>query len=394
MTRFNFISRFQHVASLLCLCLLSLFSTNTSAQIKFVIDGRVDNSVGTGSKNNINDGDFIVLNFINLVRKDTVVIKDNTYHMEGEVPYPSAAMIEHKYGGSLILLDSSKYRYDLTLEKVDSIHWRYDPEVATKSTFHNTWLNFYNSKSTLLQARNKLNEAAQHSTNSDSTLYYGLAIKAADKKLVAAYHQFAADHPDSYIAAYILQGAPDFTYANYIDVYNSFSENIKSSFYGKNFYSRMLTTKDDKEEEMTVQTKTLEGMFPVTSTIDTAFNKIALDKAFFSKHKYTLVEFWASWCGPCRRVNENLKKMTRTFKDKDVELVGFSLDQASEAWKIAMINDKLPWLQVSDLKAVNSPLAKYLKLEVIPANVLVDTNGKIVRTNIYDELEGFLKGVN
>ena len=72
-----------------------------------MIDGRIDNSAGTYSKNNINDGDFIILNFINLIRKDTAVIKNNTYHIEGEVPYPSVAMIEYKHGGSLILLDSS-----------------------------------------------------------------------------------------------------------------------------------------------------------------------------------------------------------------------------------------------------------------------------------------------
>lgn len=395
MTHFHLFPRLQQVASLVCFCLLVLFSLTASAQIKFVINGRIDKSAGPNTKNSIADGDLIVLNFINLVRKDTVSIKSDSFHIEGEIPYPSVAMIEYKYGGHLVLLDSSIYQFDLTLQKVDSMHWQYEGEIITKSTFYNTWENFYNNKGKLLQARNQLNQAGQKTAYTDSTLYYGLAIKAADKKIASSYHQFAADHPNSYIAAYILQGAPDFTYANYIDVYNSFSDEIKNSFYGKNFYSRMLATKDDKKGDPVSQSRTAPGMFPVTNTIDTALNKITLDNVFFSKYKYTLIEFWASWCGPCRRVNENLKKMTSTFKDKDVKLVGFSLDLAPEAWKIAMINDKLPWLQVSDLKAVNSPLAEYLKLEVIPANVLVDREGKIVRTNIYDgELERFLKGVN
>lgn len=395
MTHFHLFPRLQQVASLVCFCLLVLFSLTASAQIKFVINGRIDKSAGPNTKNSITNGDLIVLNFINLVRKDTVSIKNDSFHIEGEIPYPSVAMIEYKYGGHLVLLDSSIYQFDLTLQKVDSMHWQYEGEIITKSTFYNTWENFYNNKGKLLQARNQINQAGQKTAHTDSTLYYGLAIKAADKKITASYHKFAAAHPNSYIAAYILQGAPDFTYANYIDVYNSFSDEIKNSFYGKNFYSRMLATKDDKKGDPVSQSRTAPGMFPVTNTIDTALNKITLDNVFFSKYKYTLIEFWASWCGPCRRVNENLKKMTSTFKDKDVKLVGFSLDLAPEAWKIAMINDKLPWLQVSDLKAVNSPLAEYLKLEVIPANVLVDREGKIVRTNIYDEeLERFLKGVN
>ncbi|SFW40531.1 TlpA disulfide reductase family protein [Chitinophaga sancti] len=397
MTRSRLFTLLQHSTCLLCLCLLGLCSINVSAQLKFRIEGHIDNTHAKPSKNDVGDSDIIVLNFGNLVRKDTVRIHNNAFHMEGEIPYPSSAFIEYKYGGNLILLDSSSYLFTLVKKDIDSTHATYEQEIKTKSTFHNTWEKFYDNKAKLVQERNQLNEAAQHTTNPDSALYYAFAIKAANKKIVAFYHQFAADHPNSYIAAYILVGAPDFSYANYMDVYSSFSDNIKNSYYGKNFYSRMIASKDDKKEEQakTEIAQTAPGMFPVTNTIDTALNKIVLDKDFFSKHKYTLIEFWASWCGPCRKLNENLKKMTASFKEKDVELVGFSLDQGSEAWKIAMINDKLPWLQVSDLKAVDSPLAQYLKLGVIPANVLVDREGKIVRTNIYEgELEGFLKGVN
>ncbi len=86
--------------------------------------------------------------------------------------------------------------------------------------------------------------------------------------------------------------------------------------------------------------------------------------------------------------------MTPLLQRKDVALVGFSLDLAAEAWKIAVINDKMPWFQVSDLKGTSSPLAEFLQLSAIPANVLVDRDGKIVRVNIYDkELDDFLKSV-
>lgn len=376
----------------LFICLFIFFCNNVSAQVRFSINGHVDNMASNEySKNYINDSDLIVLNFLNLARKDTVAVINNTFHLEGELPYPSIAMLEYKSGGNLILLDNSTYQFDLTLLKVDSIYWQYEGAITSTSPFYNLWKDFYDHKTMLLKESNDLNLAAQHCTNTDSTLYYAFAVKAADKKIAAAFHQLAIDHPNSYITAYILPAAPDFSYENYIDVYNSFSDHLKNTFYGKNFYSRMMASKD----VVSIQPKTEAGTFPVTNAMDTALNKITLDKVFFGKHQYTLIEFWASWCGPCRKVNEDLKKKLALFKNKDVALVGFSLDMASEAWKIAVINDRLPWLQISDLKAINSPLAVYLELTVIPANVLVDRSGRIVRMNIYDgELDEFLKGGN
>lgn len=384
MTQFHFLSR------LLCISLLILITGNISAQLKFSINGHVDNSAGKYSKNNINDSDIVVLDISNLSRKDTIRIANNSFHYEAEVPYPSIAMLNYKYGGSLILLDNSTYDFNLTLVKVDSIHWQYDGDVTSASPFFKARNDFFAQKSPLVQERDKLTNAAQHCTDADSSLYYAFTIKAINKRIIAVYHQLAADHPNSYIAAYLLQAAPDFSYENYIDIYNAFSDDIKDSYYGKNFYSRMIATKG---ENMAGQPKTVAGMFPVTSSIDTALNKIILDKTFFSKHQYTLIEFWASWSTPCRKVNEDLKKLAPVFKKKDVAVIGFSLDRTSVDWKMALIKDQTPWLQLSDLKAVDSPLAEYLKLTVIPANVLVDRNGKIVRTNIYDkELDGFLKG--
>lgn len=379
----------------LCLWLLIFFSEDATGQLKFSINGHINNSTDSTSKTNLGNGDFLVLKFLNLPRKDTVSIRDNSFHFSGEVPYPSIAMLEYKYGGNLILLDNSAYQFDLTLVRLDSVHREYVGEIITHSSFFNAWKDFYRFKKSLTDERNKLNTAFQQNTNPDSSLYYSSAIKEADGKIIAAYHKLAADHPNSYITAYILQGAPDFTYDKYIDIYNSFSGEIKNSFYGKNFYSRLMTTRELASNDHAVEVNIDTSMFPVTAGIDTSLKKVMLDKPFFSKHQYTLIEFWASWCGPCRAVNERLKDMKQQLKRKDVALVGFSLDQAAEAWKLAVINDNTPWLQISDLKATNSPLSVFLRLTTIPANVLVDRNGKIVRTNIYESaLENFLKGVN
>lgn len=383
------------IAQWICLWLIIFFAKDVAGQLRFNINGRINNSADTKTKNSISNGDFIILNFLNLPRKDTVKVQNSTFHIEGEVPYPSIAMIEYKYGGDLILLDNSTYQYALELKIVDSTNRVYESNISTQSPFFNAWSTFYDGKRELLMKKEKLTAAANLCKDTDSSLYYKSAIEETNQEIIATYHQLAVDHPNSYIAAYIIPAAPDFNYNNYISIYNTFSDSIRNSFYGKNFYSRMIASKESKANEQSISKNREAGMFPATAAVDTSLKKVMLDKTFFHKQQYTLVEFWASWCGPCRKVNERLKEMTPLLKKKDVTVVNFSLDLASEAWRIAVINDKMPWLQVSDLKATNSPLSEFLQLTVIPANVLVDRTGKIVRTNIYDkELDDFLKSVN
>lgn len=100
--------------------------------------------------------------------------------------------------------------------------------------------------------------------------------------------------------------------------------------------------------------------------------------------KYVLLDFWASWCGPCRRENPNVIKAYEKYKDKNFTVLGVSLDQAStkEAWLAAIKADGLVWTQVSDLQAWNNAVAKLYRIRSIPQNFLIDPSGKIVAKNL------------
>lgn len=103
------------------------------------------------------------------------------------------------------------------------------------------------------------------------------------------------------------------------------------------------------------------------------------------KNKLLLVDFWASWCGPCRRAMPELKSIYKEYKNKGLEIVGVSFDRDAEAWKKAIKDDKLEWKHISDLKYWQSEAAKIYGINSIPHLMLIDAEGTIVARGLHGE---------
>lgn len=100
------------------------------------------------------------------------------------------------------------------------------------------------------------------------------------------------------------------------------------------------------------------------------------------KGKLVLIDFWASWCGPCRKEMPNVVKIYSKFKNKGFEIYGVSLDQDKEKWMEAITKDGINWPQVSDLKYWDNVAARIYNVQGIPYTVLIDKNGKIIAKNL------------
>lgn len=109
--------------------------------------------------------------------------------------------------------------------------------------------------------------------------------------------------------------------------------------------------------------------------------------------KVVLLDFWASWCGPCRRSNGHTLSVYNQYKDKGFEIFGVSIDADKQAWTNAVMQDKITWVQVIDTKAGSgNQLTQTWNLQYIPSTFLIDKEGKIVAVApLKDELENWLK---
>lgn len=153
-------------------------------------------------------------------------------------------------------------------------------------------------------------------------------------------------------------------------ILNKFTPELKSSRLGQNIQS-------------TIQT--LQKTKPGNNAIDFIQNDENGKPIKLSdfKGKYVLIDFWASWCNPCRRENPNLVNAYNQFKNKNFTIIGVSLDRNKESWLKAIKDDNLTWTNVSDLKYFDNAVAKSYAIKGTPTNLLIDPEGKIVAKNLF-----------
>ncbi|MCJ8208829.1 AhpC/TSA family protein [Mucilaginibacter sp. RS28] len=221
-------------------------------------------------------------------------------------------------------------------------------------------------------------KAASEEQKKDQGFMDGLQARynKAQEERKAIQQQFIKQNPNSYLSllALVDMAGMDIDVPVVEPLFKSLSPVVTGNSAGQNFAKSIEASR----------ATSVGAMAPVFTQNDVNDKPVSL--ADF-KGKYVLLDFWASWCGPCRAENPNVLKAYHQYKDKNFTVLGVSLDRPGkkEDWLAAIKADGLEWTQVSDLKFWDNSAAKMYGIRAIPQNYLIDPTGKIIAKNLRGE---------
>lgn len=238
------------------------------------------------------------------------------------------------------------------------------------------------------ELRKKFNEATLVG-DEDAVDKYGKEGDILDAKLKSKYRNWIRSNPDSRLCGYLITCYLGGNQKAMDSLYNELGEHAKESRIVRRWKHPGQTDPLPLNVGLdTSKTGNVAGMpkigdaAPAIESFNVDSGKVSLSDF---KGKYVLIDFWASWCEPCRAAMPSIKTIYEKYKNKNFEILGVSLDSKKEGWTKAIEKDQLKWINVSNLKGWGEPAALAYGITAIPQNVLVGPNGNIVAIDLFDD---------
>lgn len=353
-----------------------LISCNKAGENEYIV---------TGTIKGIADGKTVILEVQDetgaLKPVDTVKIEKEKFTFTGSAKEPEMYLLSIETVSDKLPFILENGDIEMTINK--------DSVGITKitGTYNNEELNSYKAKGMAIQKKMmkfqkdntaKMNQAQQ---TKDTVVMNSLRKEYSkfQDEFITQSDAYVASHPKAFISALIIEGmfnqmAPDIDKIS--KFYNGLDKEVKDTKHGKKIKKQL----DELTKPVAAAVNVGVGtMAPDFSAPNPEGKAVSLKQ---SMGKVTVVDFWASWCKPCRAENPNMVALYKEFHAKGLNILGVSLDDDATKWKDAIAKDKLTWTHVSNLKNFEDPIATLYSIKAIPSTFILDASGKIVAKDL------------
>ena len=353
-----------------------LISCNKAGENEYIV---------TGTIKGIADGKTVILEMQDetgaLKAIDTVKVEKEKFTFKGNAKEPEMYLIQVETVEGKIPFILENGDIEMTINK-DSVN-----VTKVTGTYNNEELNGYKDKGIAIQKKMmkfqkdntaKMNQAQQMK---DSVVMNSLRKEYSkfQDEFVKESDEYVASHPKAFISALIIEGmfnqmAPDI--AKITKFYDGLDKSIKDNKHGKKIKKQL---DEINKPVAAVNTVNVGSAAPDFSAPNPDGKVVSLKE---SLGKVTIIDFWASWCKPCRQENPNMVALYNQYHAKGLNIIGVSLDEDAAKWKDAIAKDKLTWAHVSNLKDFNDPIAVMYDIKMIPSTFVLDASGNVVAKDL------------